>query len=462
MTSSQSKLKSKSLLQYLNRSLVVIAATILLLLFHFLTSLQWETWNIAMAMVASTLLIWLLLYQFSQRILVSFRRAVLHLEAIKVEDYHQYAKPDFAEGCTAELHLHLKELSNHLQSQKSRYDQHAFLLYQLIDQLNTPIMVFNQKLKLSYANTAFTMLYDQPWQMYRMASPNILGLLQTEQGWKLRRTDQQWQVSESEFIDAGQTHTLLVFTNIDLAIRASQQSAWQQIIRVMGHEIRNSLTPVSSLAESLTHSLSTDRERKALSVISERCEHLQDFINRYSTLSQQLNLNIQTHDAHKLVERIKPLFSEYKIDFIVKISTIDVDAVFFEQILINLIKNAIEAGANKVIVSFTALMPISANTIEVVVKDNGQGIANTDNLFVPLFTTKPEGQGIGLTFCRNTIEQHQGTIELFNNNYLHSSKELSINQPQTRSSYSHDGTINGASVVIKLPQLNRHSPTTVD
>ena len=124
------------------------------------------------------------------------------------------------------------------------------------------------------------MLYGQPWQMYRMASPNGLGLSFTDDGWQLKRTDQQWQISQSTFIDTGETHQLLVFTNIDSAIRASQQTAWQQIIRVMGHEIRNSLTPVSSLAESLTNSLTSEREQKALAVIAERCEHLQDFSGR--------------------------------------------------------------------------------------------------------------------------------------------------------------------------------------
>lgn len=424
--------KSKSLNQYLNKVLIFIGALILILVFYVLQLLSWQTWNIAIAMAFFSLLIWQFCYQFRKRILSAFQRALLHLESIKVEDYNQYARSDFDEGCTADLHTELKQLSLHFQSQKSRYDQHAFLLYQLIDQLNTPIMVFNQKLKLTYANAAFANLYGQPWQMYRMSSPHGLGLTQTEGGWRLERKDQQWQISQSEFIDTGETHLLLVFTNIDSAIRASQQSAWQQIIRVMGHEIRNSLTPVSSLAESLSSTTQSDRERQALEVISERCHHLQEFINRYASLSQKLELNIQAIEPQSLIQRIQPLFLEQNINFIIKAKTIDADAVFLEQVIINLIKNALEAGATQIDINVSELMPLSLATTEIVVKDNGQGIANLDNLFVPLFTTKPDGQGIGLTFCRNIIEQHKGTIEVLNNASLNSDDS-------------------GVSVVIKLP-----------
>lgn len=428
--------KSKSLNQYLNRTLTLLGLLVLILVFHLLAYMQWETWDIVIVMAGGTLFLWHLFYRFKRRILSPFQRALLHLESIKVEDYKQYAKSDFVEGHTAELHQKLKHLSYHFQSQKSRYDQHAFLLYQLIDQLNTPIMVLNKKLKLTYANAAFAVLYGQPWQMYRMTSANGLGLLQTEKGWQLQRKDQQWQIRQSEFIDTGETHQLLVFTNIDSAIRASQQSAWQQIIRVMGHEIRNTLTPVSSLAESLTTSLTSERDRQALAVIAERCQHLNDFVNRYASLSQKLNLDIQRHSPDKLIARVKPLFMGKNIGFSVKIKSVDIDVVFFEQVLINLIKNSFEAGATKIDISFSATMPLSMRTAEVVLKDNGQGIANPDNLFVPLFTTKPKGQGIGLTFCRNIIEQHAGTIEIFNNLNL----------------ANNDRDAKGVSVVIKLPQ----------
>ncbi len=300
------------------------------------------------------------------------------------------------------------------------------------------MMVFNQKQKLTYANSAFTLLYEQPWQMFRLASPKLLGLKKTASGWKLDRKGEQWQVSQSEFIDAGEEHFLLVFTNIGSALRASQLTAWQQIIRVMGHEIRNSLTPVSSLAESLSSRMNTEREQKALFAISERCHHLQDFVDRYSSLSQKLELDKQPILIAPIFDRIKGLFTTLELVISKNINLIYADATFIEQVFINIIKNAKEAGATSV---FILLKRVKSNSV-ISIKDNGHGFANIDNLFVPLFTTKQQGQGIGLTFCRNIVEQHQGTIDLKNNNQ--SKCNLNISSNSTTETQ-------GVTVTIMLP-----------
>ena len=428
--------KSNSLEAYIVRVLGLFAGLLLLALSVMLYQAQWQAWNMGLTLVIVTLVLLLAISHCKQRILSSFNRALLHIDALKVEDYNQFAKSEFSAGITVELHHELALLSEKMQSHKSQYDQHALLLYQLIDQLDTPMLVFNQKQKLSYANNAFTLLYGQPWQMYRMASPHFLGLKQVDGVWQLPNKEQQWHISQSEFIDNGERHQLLVFTNIDSAIRASQLNAWQQIIRVMSHEIRNSLTPVSSLAESLADKLSSPREKQALAVISERCHHLQDFVNRYSSLSQQLNLHQQTIDVSLFAQRLKGLFSGYKLECIVQSQTMWADATFIEQVFINLIKNAFEADAQTVRVKFSQLKHKSL--IKII--DDGHGFANTDNLFVPLFTTKAQGQGIGLTFCRNIIEQHGGSIDMSNN-------------PQGQKGMS-------ATLVLPLPSTNNSIPNS--
>jgi signal transduction histidine kinase len=389
----------------------VFALFFLFAVFMILKMANWQSWNIALALVIWGLVLLISMLRFRGRILAPFNRALLHIEAVKVEDYNQYAKSYFSEGVTADFHNELTMLSEKMQTHKSQYDQHALLLYQLIDQLNTPMMVFNQKQKLTYANAAFSILYGQPWQMYRLASARLLGLSKTEQGWHLPNKKEQWHVSQSEFIDSGERHQLLVFTNIDSALRASQLNAWQQITRVMSHEIRNSLTPVSSLAESLATKLGSSRERQALAIISERCHHLQDFVNRYSSLSQQLNLSRQEVDVGHFCQRLKGLFSIRQLDFVIAIPTVWADPTFIEQVFINLIKNAYEAEAHTVQLMFTQIK----QQFVIKIIDDGHGFANTENLFVPLFTTKQQGQGIGLTFSRNIVEQHGGSIDMINN-----------------------------------------------
>jgi len=204
---------------------------------------------------------------------------------------------------------------------------------------------------------------------------------------------------------------LLVFVDIEPALREGQLHAWQQIIRVLSHEIRNSLTPVSSMAETLAEKCLIERDKKILNVITERCLHLQSFVDRYSTLSDKLNLNKQLISVKDLSSSLKSLFNQYPIEIDSTVDTIWADITLFEQVLINLIKNAKEAQASKVTINISEVEQHCI--IEII--DDGHGFNNLDNLFVPLYSTKSGGQGIGLSFCRNVIEQHQGIIELENN-----------------------------------------------
>ncbi|MFT5758800.1 MAG: two-component system nitrogen regulation sensor histidine kinase NtrY [Alteromonadaceae bacterium] len=347
------------------------------------------------------------------RVLKAFTRATLHLDAIGQEDYNQFAKSSFSTGKVKEFHQQLKKLSGLLQQQKSRYDQHAFLVYQLIGQLEAPILVFDNKQQLTFGNEAFSLLFKRPWQMLRHASAELLGLELVANNWHFIASSQRkkWQIRKSEFIDDGQTHQLLVFIDIESALRENQLNAWQQIIRVLTHEIRNSLTPVSSMAETLADKTDNERDKMVLNVITDRCSHLQNFVSRYSSLSQQYQLNCQWLSVVHVMKAVAKMYNQIKITTAGTAKQIWADGEFFEQVLINLIKNAQEAGATEVSLNFDQQEQFTV--IDVV--DDGHGFNNLENLFVPLYTTKPQGQGIGLNFCRSIIEQHHGVLELHNN-----------------------------------------------
>lgn len=418
-------LTNKSLSSYIITVLGLFAFIALVLCYLLLNQLNWSNWNIFVFLVVAGLAISGLIWQFRNKILASFDRTLLHIEAVKMEDYNQFSKSDFKSGVTADIHAQLSELSQKLQAHKSQYDQHALLLYQLIDQLDTPMLVFNQRQLLTYANGAFALLYGDPWQVYRLASPRLLGLEKRDGNWHIDKKVHNWQINQSEFIDAGERHLLLVFTNIDSALRASQLNAWQQITRVLGHEIRNSLTPVSSLAESLSAKCDVERDKNALDVISDRCRHLQDFVERYSSLSQELNLNVQNIDVEVFTQQISGLFPDNQITFTNHVKLIKADPTFIEQVFINLIKNAFEAHAKTVQIVFKNKKGMT----HISVIDDGHGITNPDNLFVPLYTTKQQGQGIGLTFCRNIVEQHLGSISVANNPSLQNGTCVEVTIP---------------------------------
>jgi len=406
-------LKTNSLEGFIHRKLTVLCSVILLLSGYiaWLLSMKWQ-WII---IVEFLLLIVCIGYAMSikQQMMRAFTRASLHVDAITQEDYNQFGKSAFPEGKVKEFHQQLKLLSEKLQSQKSHYDQQAFLVYQLISQLDTPVLVFNEKQQLTLGNEAFYYLFKQPWQMFRHATSDLLGLHYSDGNWQFIEQAKQnrWQIRHSEFIDDGENHQLLVFIDIEPALRESQLNAWQQIIRVLGHEIRNSLTPVSSMAETLADKATNERDKMVLGVITERCLHLQSFVNRYSSISQQLQINCQWLSVDHVIKSVSGLFTDVNITLNAGVDKFWADGEFIEQIFINLFKNAKEAGAKEISVNLA--LEDQYYIIEIV--DNGHGFSNLNNLFVPLYSTKPQGQGIGLSFCRNIIEQHQGVMELHNN-----------------------------------------------
>lgn len=408
-------------LHSLERYLIVRLVALGLVLFSLAAVLLWyHEWPLLWYFNAIGILGILIYFSFARgykKIFLSHERASLHLDAITQEDFNQFAKSPFSHGRVSQFHDKLNLLSKNLRQQKSRYDQHVFLVYQLIEQLDTPILVFNQKQQLIFGNAEFQRLFGQPWQMLRHSSPELLGLVNKNNEWQLSKKfseelkHQQWQIRKSEFIDEGERHQLLVFINIDSELRQSQLNAWQQIIRVLGHEIRNSLTPVSSIAESLSEKSDDQKEQQALSIITNRCQHLQQFVERYSSVDRNLHLACQSVKTSELAERVTRLFESINIEVDNQVAVVWLDGPFFEQVLINLIKNSIEAGSTKIVLSIKQV----DKTYVFSLIDDGHGFSNLNNLFIPLYTTKPQGQGIGLSFCRNVIEQHQGTIEILNN-----------------------------------------------
>ena len=249
--------------------------------------------------------------------------------------------------------------------------------------------------------------------MFRYASATLLGLEFQHQGWQLVDKDKRdkWQIRHSQFMNDGENHQLLVFINIEPALREQQIQAWQQLIRVLSHEIRNSLTPVSSMAETLAEKSQDAREKQILDVITDRCLHLQSFVDRYTSLSRNLPINCHWISVNQLIDAARQLFKDIEISLTTTVEEVWADRDFIEQVLINLIKNSQEARAQHV--SIDCAKQEQFFVIEIC--DDGQGFSNIQNAFVPLFTTKHNGQGIGLSFCRNVIEQHQGIMEIHNN-----------------------------------------------
>lgn len=367
------------------------------------------------------LMVFLILY------LIKVYKQVVHplenlaniVESIRLEDYGMTPKVTYRQGVMAQLLTETSALVEVLQKRKERYTQHVYLIYRLIEQLELPVLVFDDELRLSHANEAFSHWYGQPWKSAKGLSGKRLGLQQTEQGtWTFsnHQAHQGWQIKQSRFLNEKDNYQLLILNNINSEVRQVQQDAWQQIIRVLTHEIRNSLTPIRSMTELMLDMPTISEEFKTpLEVIETRSMNLLRFVERYADTAKAVEVHKQSLRAEVLMGKITPLFADDEIQVTGGESELFADPVLLEQVLINLIRNGFEAQKAAMV---NAPLEVEFNHSKglgrISIRDKGQGIANPENLFVPFYTTKEGGQGIGLVFCRKAIEQHGGSLTLTN------------------------------------------------
>jgi signal transduction histidine kinase len=229
--------------------------------------------------------------------------------------------------------------------------------------------------------------------------------------WELRRGSYRWE---------GRPHQLVVLSDLTRSLREEERVAWQRLIRVLSHEINNSLTPIKSIAGSLRASaarevagagLRTDLA-DGLGVIESRAEALGRFIQAYARLAQLPRPVPREVSVPDWVRRVATLETRVPVEVTGGPAiTLHADGDQLDALLINLVRNAADAALETH--GGVRIGWITQNgSVLVRVEDDGPGIADTSNLFVPFFTTKPEGTGIGLSLCRQIAEAHGGTVTL--------------------------------------------------
>ena len=232
----------------------------------------------------------------------------------------------------------------------------------------------------------------------------------------------RWEIHRGSFREGGRPHQLILISDLSQALREEERLAWQRLIRVIGHELNNSLAPIKSVAESLAGMMARpekpsdweDDMSRGLAVIANRTDGLARFMNAYARLARLPAPQFRPVDVSTWIQRVASL--DLRMQIPVKAGpelTLQADPDQLDQVLINLIKNAIDAAAETnggVQVGWTT----RDSFLEVWVQDEGPGIPNAANLFVPFFTTKPGGSGIGLVLSRQIAEAHGGSLSLEN------------------------------------------------
>ncbi|PYK28857.1 MAG: PAS domain-containing sensor histidine kinase [Verrucomicrobia bacterium] len=351
------------------------------------------------------------------------------LAALREGDYSIRARGARGDDALGEVLLEVNTLGETLRVQRLGAFEATALLRTIMAEIDVAVFTFDPDRRLRLVNRAGENLLGQPIDKLLGRTARDLGIDATfdvDEDEPLTLSfpggSGRWGVRRSTFRERGLPHELLVLTDLSRTLREEERRAWQRIVRVLGHEMNNSLAPIKSLAGSLETLLRRepmprdwkDDAESGLKSIAARAESLSRFMQAYTRLAKLPPPQMEDVDLGELVQRVVNLEPRLKVQIIsgpkVQISA---DAAQIEQVLINLIHNAVDA-ALETNGAVTIRWREAGDCVEVVIRDEGQGIMNPSNLFVPFFTTKPEGSGIGLTLSRQIAEAHSGTLSLTN------------------------------------------------
>ena len=368
--------------------------------------------------------------------------------ALRENEYSFRAREIGQGDALGDLAAQINELAGDLRVRRHRESETFALLERVVESMELPVFAFNDAAELQLTNPAARKMLQLPASsmLHRSASAlGLTGLLDCADNSVVTLTmhgrEGRWMVRRSKFYQEGMPHTLLLLSDVSGVLREQERQAWQRLIRVLAHEVNNSLTPIKSIAGSLRSRMmrslagpQADRISRpdaskievnpvdlehGLAIIEERAESLNRFLQAYSQLAKLPPPVKSLSAAAPLLGRICHLETRAKVALeVTEDLNIYADAAQLEQALINLVRNAVDAGMqaheDKSTVSVKMVCRLQSDSIVILVEDNGTGLANPANLFVPLYTTKPGGMGVGLILALQIIEAHSGTLTVAN------------------------------------------------
>jgi nitrogen fixation/metabolism regulation signal transduction histidine kinase len=351
------------------------------------------------------------------------------IQALRAGDYSMRARVSSENGPVGLAITELNSLATTLSDQRLKVLEATALLRKVMSEINVAVFAFDAERRLHLINREGERLLGRPAERILLETAEELGLtpyLDDEGPHTIEREfpggSGRWEVRSSRFREGGQEHGLLVISDLNRALREGEVQAWKRLVRVLSHEVNNSLAPIQSLSGSLRSLL--DREerpgdweadlRRGLEIIAGRSEALGRFMAAYARLARLPSPRRRPLDVPSWVERVVALEERLEVE-VARGPALEIqaDEDQLEQLLINLVRNAVDAAretGGKVEVSWRRL----GRFLEVTVADEGPGLANAADLFVPFYSTKPEGSGIGLVLSRQIAEAHGGSLDLEN------------------------------------------------
>jgi two-component system nitrogen regulation sensor histidine kinase NtrY len=351
------------------------------------------------------------------------------LAALRESDFSIRARGASGDDPLGAVMLEVNVLASTLHDQRLGALEAGALLRTVMVEIDVAVFTFDRAQALRLVNRAGERLLAQPTEQILGRTADELGLRSCLEGTSPRIEDVtfpggsgRFEVRRTTFRQGGVPHQLLVLADVSRPLRDEERQAWQRLIRVIGHEINNSLAPIKSIAGSLESMLAreempedwNDDMRRGLAVIAARSDSLSRFTTAYARLAKLPAPRLDSVHVPELVRRVAGVETRLGVRIHEGPDvTIRADPDQLEQLLINVTHNAVDAALQTgggVAVGWKR----EGRSFDLWIDDEGAGLPNASNLFVPFFTTKPGGSGIGLVLSRQIAEAHGGTLTLDN------------------------------------------------
>ena len=387
-----------------------------------------------LALTGLILLPWLgFAWGLKAKVVFSLRTLGSFLGALREGDYSLRARGGRRGDAMGEAIWEANALADFLREQRLGAFEATALLRKVMGQIDVAVFGFDGNRRLQLVNKKGRQLLGGSSEKSMGCTIDQLGLAHCLEGPAPRVLDLalpggmgRWELRRGNYRDKGVLHQLLFLSDLTRTLHEEERLAWKRLIQILRHEIGNSLTPIQSVAGSL-RSLVDRKPRpedweedlsKGLEIVVERSETLHRFIESYSKLTRLPEPQVSDVDVRALVQHVAELETRIPVSIVDgPDQTIRADHGQLEQLLINITTNAVEAcmesqpgGHEQVVMGWRT----SGSGLEIWVEDNGPGLKQDSDVFVPFFTTKPQGSGIGLALSRQIAEAHGGLLTLEN------------------------------------------------